>query len=104
PYYTLTDHMMATGLFMVSNLAWKKLPDDLKKIVLEAGHAASRREQQFDMDMSAKYMEKLKAEGIKINEIDKGPWIERSLPLQDRLAKKVDAEKMLGLIRQAGSR
>ncbi len=104
PYYSLTEHMMATGLFMVSERVWKKLPEDLQKIVLQAGAEATAKEQQFDMKNSEGYMEKLKALGVKVNTIDKGPWIKVSLPLHDKIAKEVDGADLLQLIRAASEK
>lgn len=102
PYFSLTEHMMATGLFMGSARALGRLPDDLLEVVMEAGIEVAAREQEHDMEMSDDYMRKLEEEGVKINAIeDKGPWIEAAIPLHDQLAKDLKATEMLEVIRAA---
>jgi len=99
PYFSLTEHMMATGIFMTSDRVWNKLPPDLQKVVLEAGAKATANEQQMDIDNAESYMKKLTDAGVKVNNVDKAPWIELSVPVQDKIAQDTDAVEMLKLIR-----
>jgi tripartite ATP-independent transporter DctP family solute receptor len=98
PYYSLTEHMVATGLFMVSQKVWDKLPEDLRKIVAEAGAEATAYERDFDVSMTEKYMNDLLRNKAKINLVNKAPFVELARPLHAEIAKSVGAEDLLKII------
>jgi len=97
-YYSLTEQMVATGLFMVSQRVWDKLPDDLKTVVAEAGAEAAAYERDFDVAMTEKYMNELLRHGVKINLVYKQPFIELARPVHAEIAKSVGAEDLLKII------
>lgn len=100
-YYALTEHMIATGLFMMSMKAYDKLPPDLREIIIQAGAEASEFERVMDEKLNEENLKKLIAAGVKINEVDKDAFIKRVAPLQDRIAKDIGATDLLDLIRKA---
>lgn len=100
PYYSLTEHMVATGLFMISKKTWDKLPADLRPIVVQAAAEASAYEREFDLSMTDKYMNELLKNGAKINLVNKEPFVKLARPLHAEIAKSVGAEDLLKLIQE----
>lgn len=100
-YYALTEHMIATGLFMMSKKTYDKLPPDLREIIIQAGAEASAYERMMDERLNEEHLKKLIAAGVKINEVDKDAFIKRVAPLQDKIAKDIGAIDLLDLIRKA---
>lgn len=104
PFYSLTEHMVATGLFMISQQTWDKLPEDLKPIVLEAGAEATAYEREFDVSMTDKYMQDLLRNGAKINLVNKEPFVELARPLHAKLAEELGAEDLLKIIQDEAAK
>lgn len=100
-YYSLTEHMIATGLFMMSKKTSDRLPPDLRDIIVRAGAEASAYERVVDEKLNEENLKKLIAAGVKVNEVDKEPFIQRVAPLQDKVARDTGATDLLELIRKA---
>jgi len=90
--------MVATGLFMISQKTWDKLPADLRTIVLQAGAEATAYEREFDLSMHDKYMNELLKNKVKINLVYKPPFVELARPLHAEIAKSIRAEDLLKII------
>lgn len=98
-YYSLTNHMVATGVTMLSMRAYKKLPEDLRAIVLEAGAKATDVGRYYDEAANKEFMKKIVKAGVQVNEVDTGPFVAKVATLQDDIAKSLGAQELLKLIR-----
>ncbi len=70
-YYMKLDHALGAHILFASAAKWKKLPDSLKKIIIEAcGVAADYNNKAFDEYQHVAYKE-LEEKGMTILEVDK---------------------------------
>ena len=99
-YLSLTEHMIATGLFMMSERTYENLPADLRDIVIEAAHEAVAKELEFDLEATDDALEKLKEWGVQVNEVDKQPFIDLTAHLHQEVAEQYDCMDLLEIIQK----
>ena len=99
-YLSLTEHMIATGLFMMSEKTYEKLPADLRDIVVEVAHEAVAKELEFDLEENEKALEKLKEWGVQVNEVDKQPFIDLTAHLHQEIAEQYACTDLLEIIQK----
>ena len=95
PFLSLTEHVYMPAHLIVSEEKWQSFPDNVKEAIQNAAIEARDYERKIIADGDAKYIDDLKAAGIKINSVDKAPFIE--------VAKNTvwkEFEKELGQLRQ----
>jgi TRAP-type C4-dicarboxylate transport system substrate-binding protein len=98
-YYSITAHMVATGVTMISEKAYQKLPEDLRAIVMAAGDTATAVGRFYDEQSNKVFMRKVIAAGIKVNEVDTAPFVAKTASLHDQFAKSLHAEGLLKVLR-----
>ena len=98
-YYSLTAHMVATGVTMISEKAYQKLPEDLRDIVMAAGDKATEVGRYYDEEANKGFMKKVLAAGIKVNKVDTAPFVAKTASLHDQFAKSLKAEGLLKVLR-----
>jgi tripartite ATP-independent transporter DctP family solute receptor len=98
-YYSITAHMVATGVTMISEKAYQKLPEDLRAIVMAAGDTATAVGRFYDEQANKGFMRKVLAAGIKVNEVDTAPFVAKTASLHDYFAKSLNAEGLLKVLR-----
>ena len=103
-YFSLTEHMVAMGLFMTSQKTFNKLPADVQKVIIQAGSEASVYERGIDDEQNSKYLAKMSSKGSTLVKVDKSGFIARALPLHDRIAKELKAEDLLQIVREDAKR
>jgi len=69
-YYSLTNHVYLTMMFLISENFYQRLPDDLKKIVADACVEASLFENQIIYKQQAEVFDFLRNNGVTITQID----------------------------------
>ena len=99
-YFSLTSHMVATGVTMMSEKTYQKLPPDLQKIVLESGAMATRVGRFYDLQANQRFMRQVVDAGIIVNEVDTGPFVAKTAHLHDEFAKNLGAEDLLMVLRE----
>lgn len=99
-YLSLTEHMIATGLFIMSERTYEKLPADLRDIVIEVAHEAVAKELEFDLEESGNALERLKEWGVQVNEVDKQPFIDLTAHLHQEVAEQYNCTDLLEIIRK----
>ena len=99
-YYSLTSHMVATGIVIMSETTYQKLPPDLRSIVVKAGAEATAVARAYDEEANKEFMKKVVNAGIKVNEVDTAPLVAKTRHLHDQFAKKLGAEDLLKSIRE----
>jgi TRAP-type transport system periplasmic protein len=98
-YYSITAHMVATGVTMISEKAYQKLPEDLRAIVMAAGDQATEVGRFYDEQANQGFMRKVLAAGIKVNKVDTAPFVAKTASLHDQFAKSLKAEGLLKVLR-----
>ena len=99
-YYSLTNHMVATGITMISEKTYAKLPADLQQVVLEAGAKATEVGRFYDQKANERFMRQVVEAGIEVNEVDTAPFVARTAHLHDEFAKNLGAGDLLSVLRE----
>ncbi len=68
-YLTIDNHMYNPQAILISKITWDKLSDDEKKILQESATEAALYQRQVNRTAGAKALERLKDEGMEINEL-----------------------------------
>lgn len=77
PYLILDGHTMGAIQLIITDNGWNKLSEQQQQWVLEAGKHAQDFNAELSAGAEAEVLEKLKAEGVTVIEVDdKTPWIE----------------------------
>ena len=99
-YFSLTNHMVATGITMISEKTYQKLPPDLQAIVLAAGAKATEVGRFYDQKANERFMNQVLDAGIMVNEVDTAPFVAKTAHLHDEFAKNLGAEDLLQVLRE----
>jgi tripartite ATP-independent transporter DctP family solute receptor len=90
-YLSLTNHVFSPVVVMVSEEFWKKLPEDLRKIIEEEALAARARCRPISEGMDTELAEKLK-EFLEVNAPDTAGFRALVQPAYDELVKTAGDE------------
>ena len=99
-YFSLTNHMVATGITMMSEKTYQKLPADLQAIVLAAGAKATEVGRFYDQKANERFMNQVLDAGIMVNEVDTAPFVAKTAHLHDEFARNLGAEDLLQVLRE----
>jgi tripartite ATP-independent transporter DctP family solute receptor len=69
-YLSKTYHIGANLYFMVGKKWFNSLPNDLQKLLVEATEEASNYQFEMEMKLEKEALDKLVAEGVKVNEVE----------------------------------
>ncbi|KYH33356.1 TRAP transporter substrate-binding protein [Neomoorella mulderi] len=97
-YYSLTNHIYAGAVLLISESVYKKLTPEQQKIILDAAKESSTYERKVCIERDNEYMQKMKDAGIKVNPItDLTPFQNAVKNIYEDFAKKVgpDGEKLV---------
>ncbi len=100
-YLTETGHDYTTRLLLVNANKFDKMTDDQKAELMKAAEASVAAERTAIYNEEESYKEQLIADGGVVNEIDRTPFIEAAIPLQDKIASELGLEELLQAIRDA---
>lgn len=98
-YTTETGHDYTTRFLLINGNKFDSYTQEQKDIILAAAQASVEAERQALYDQEEEYKEKLIAEGGEVNEIDRTPFIEIAVPLQDKAAAEMGVEHLLQIVR-----
>jgi tripartite ATP-independent transporter DctP family solute receptor len=98
-YITETGHDYTTRFLLINGKKFDSLTDDQKKVILDAAKASVDAERKALYAQESEYKQKAIDEGAKVNTIDRQPFIDLAVPLQDKVAKEDGFEDMLKEIR-----
>lgn len=83
-YMTLTGHAYSSALFMLSEHAYDRLPDDLRQIVVEEGEKIGAFERQLVIDLEEEALKRLEEQGMQvIKEVDTNAFREKIMSVYD---------------------
>ncbi len=100
-YYSLTEHIqqVASTPILVSPIFYDSLTDEQKGWFDEACEYAEKEQRQYVEDQSDVYIEKLEAEGVQVNEVDKESFIEAIQPFYESYVYDNYSEELVSRIR-----
>jgi TRAP-type transport system periplasmic protein len=99
-YITLTEHLFGPTVTVISKKEWDGYTDKEKEVVAAAARLAQDVNRSLSVQRAAEAMDKLKAKGMIVNPIDKTAFLKAAAPLQDQLAKSLNAEDLLKTVRE----
>lgn len=98
-YLTETGHDYTTRLLLVNAKKFDQMTDAQKDELMKAAKASVDAERVAIYNEEESYKEQLIADGGVVNEIDRAPFIEAAIPLQDKIAEELGLEELLQEIR-----
>lgn len=98
-YITLTEHLFGPTATVISKKEWDGYTDKERQVVAAAAKLAQDVNRSLSVQRDNESMDKLKAKGMIVNKIDKTAFLKAAGPLQDQLAKTINAEDLLKIIR-----
>lgn len=101
-YYSLTGHLYAVVPLAVSEIFFSRLPDDLKKIVLDGGKIYTQVERKITIEEEKNMLGEMKKKGMAINELtdaEKEEFKKRTLPVYKQFEDKVGKALMEAVLK-----
>lgn len=87
-FIALTNHILNDQLYLVSNQTLEELPDDLKKVVIDAAKNASEYHTKLFQDGEAELIKFFEEKGVTITKPDNAPFREAMKPYYEEFLKK----------------
>ncbi len=99
-YFSLTGHQWPVSGIFISDVTWNKLSDKQKAAVQKVGAEISTFSVNDAVEGDAKVLKDMQEKnGVKVNEVDTAPFVEKLAPLQDEVAKELGATDIIARIR-----
>lgn len=98
-YHSKTEHEIGITLPLMSQKTYDRLPSDLRKVVEESIIESASICTKAGFEQVKKDLEWFATRGVVVTEIDKGPFIKLTVPIQDETAKQYKLEDALQEIR-----
>lgn len=101
PHVTLTQHSITVRPIVMSGKSFRKLPEELQQIVLQAGKEAGNYGRELESTEDAIKLDEMKEAGqIEVHEFaDRDQLLELVTPVQDSYAEELGAQELLQAIR-----
>ncbi|MDR7078417.1 TRAP-type C4-dicarboxylate transport system substrate-binding protein [Neobacillus niacini] len=99
-YITETGHDFTTRLLLMNGKKYTALSRQQKKVLMEAVKAAVEEERQALFEQEALYKEIALQDGAEIYQIDPLPFKQIVEPIQQMLAKDIESENLLEMIKE----
>lgn len=100
PNITLTNHQFNLHLFLISDMALAKIPEDHRDAIMATFREAGIIEVQSAEDLSANVLDFLREQpGVTVTEVDTAPFAEALRHVQDEVAEELEVENLLEIIR-----
>ncbi|GAA0316504.1 DctP family TRAP transporter solute-binding subunit [Bacillus carboniphilus] len=80
-FLSLTGHFYGPAQVLISESTWQELSPEMQEAVQKAADQARDYERQLLADNDAEYLEQLKSEGMKVNEVDVEAFQKASEPI-----------------------
>lgn len=99
-YISETGHDYTTRLLLVRNAVWESFSDEQRTIFNQAVADATQAERQALYNEESTYKQKAIDDGAIVNTLDRAPFIEKALSIQDQWAAKNGMTEVIETIRQ----
>ena len=83
-FLSVTGHLYSPAPLLVSKTFFDSLPADLQKLVREVGLEAKNFQRSVCDEQSARLLAELEKEGMKVNVVNIGPFVEATKPVYDK--------------------
>ncbi|MCE2773917.1 MAG: TRAP transporter substrate-binding protein [Burkholderiaceae bacterium] len=94
-YLSLTNHTYSAIPLLISKRTFDRMPEDLKKAVVDAGVAATKAQRSVSEQVNASLVKSLESKGMKVNRIADAAAFRKSLEgVYDKVRTTTDAEIM----------
>lgn len=101
PYFIETGHEWLMSEVWISDKTWAKLPDDIRKVIMDTGAEMAKYGLDKQQETDKKTLDEMVSKyGVKDIKIDVAPFKAKVLPLQDDVAKELKSEDILARIRE----
>ncbi|MCG2777085.1 MAG: DctP family TRAP transporter solute-binding subunit [Desulfobacterales bacterium] len=87
-YYSLTGHSYAGNVIMMNKKLFNGFDQKTQKILIDSAREASVYERKVNNDGVAEILEKLRGKGMKVNDVDLGPFQKKSQSVYEDAYKK----------------
>lgn len=81
PNFSYTNHFATPNITLISMKTWEKLPADVQKILMDVAAESQKDESEIFHKNEKETVEKLKAAGMKFNEVDTKSFYEKAKPV-----------------------
>ncbi|MEW9124250.1 MAG: TRAP transporter substrate-binding protein [Thermotaleaceae bacterium] len=98
-FITETEHDWTTRLVLMNGKKFDAMTKEQQDIILEGVRASIEAERNAVIEQDAEYKEVAIQDGAVVNEIDRQPFIDAALPIQDKAAQDMGATDLLEKIR-----
>lgn len=85
-FYSLTEHSMSPEVLVVSKMTWDKLSPEDQAVLKQAAKDSVAKMRELWTEREKKSEETVRASGVKVNSVDKAPFIAAMQPVYDRFA------------------
>jgi len=82
-HYSLDEHTTVPDIILISIATWKKLPDDVRRMVQEAADESSQYQRKLWAEKTVESLKAVEAAGVKIYKPDKAPFMAMVRPMHD---------------------
>lgn len=106
-YMSMTNHVYAPMLIMMSETTWNKLSAEQQDIVKQAAKEACAYERQFVVDLESRAIEELPSLGVELllaDEIDVESFREAAGPIIEKYSKEMGVEDLVKEIQKIGEK
>jgi tripartite ATP-independent transporter DctP family solute receptor len=100
PYYSITEHEYLLAPLLMSSKTYKKLPENLRNAVMQAGLEAAAVQRKADVQANKDALEKMIELGVKVNFANRKSFKAKVENLHQEIAKEYGLTDLLDLIRQ----
>ena len=100
-FITETGHDYTTRFLLINGRKFDSLPEETQDILLKAAEACVETERAELYSQEEEYKQVAIDEGATVNEINRNPFIELAVPLQDEAAKELGVTELLKMVREA---
>jgi tripartite ATP-independent transporter DctP family solute receptor len=98
-YTTETGHDYTTRFLLMNGKKFDKYTEEQQEIILKAADAATQAEREALYAQEDEYKQILLDDGGEVNEIDRQPFIDAAIEVQDKTAESIGATELLQKIR-----
>jgi tripartite ATP-independent transporter DctP family solute receptor len=96
-YMSLTGHIWGSANFNINKKLWDKLPNDIQEALQRNASRAAIYERKLIQQTDSELIDKLRNSGMKVNEVDSGPFKIAVRPIYDKY-KPVYGQEIMDLI------
>lgn len=97
-YLSLTGHFYSPAVMMINKAAFESYPQDVQEAIVKAEQEARAWERDFSKKSDEELVDKIKATGVTITEVDKAEWQEYLAPIYDQFRSEINPEYIDALL------